>query len=118
MTARQLINNLEALMELYTMENSPEKAVTSAQRQVEVLEELIARNQADEGTHITHDRTRTQHAPHSPILRVRGVWLYSGTGGAPGRLGARPACRGGQGGGGIQGAGALDGNPAEAQTVT
>lgn len=48
MNARQLINNLEALVELYTMENSPDKAATFAQRQVEVLEELIARNQAEE----------------------------------------------------------------------
>jgi hypothetical protein len=51
MTARQLINNLEALVELHTMENSPEKAAAFAQRQVEVFEELIARNQADEGAH-------------------------------------------------------------------
>src|SRR5687768_8974265 len=111
MNARQLINNLEALVELYTMENSPDKAAAFAQRQVEVLEELIARNQAEEGTDTTRPHT-TAHARTTLILRAPWlVALHSGAGGAPGRLGARPACSGGQGGGGVQGAGAVDRHP-------
>jgi hypothetical protein len=49
MNARQLLNNLDALVEIYMMEDQLDKSVGFATREVEVLEELIARGEAEQG---------------------------------------------------------------------
>lgn len=89
MNARLMMNNMEALVEIYTMKGgSPETILSHARRTTELMEELIARGCGEEGTIIAF--TFLLH--HDHLHRHLHV-MFSG---ARGALADPRACASGQ----------------------
>jgi len=48
--SRQLLNNLQVLLEIYTMKGDADKAISFVRREVKLLEELLSLEEAKKGT--------------------------------------------------------------------